>query len=84
MWRRTLGATMQDPLVRHRQALAWGQQVCTQLLQTWTALEAAEAVTWTSASQSATEQPFSWRFRSEREGTGCQIRREMTGAVLAP
>jgi hypothetical protein len=37
---------MQDPLVRHRQALAWGQQVCTQLLQTWTALEANEPVAY--------------------------------------
>jgi hypothetical protein len=46
MWQRTLGATMQDPLVRHRQALAWGQQVCPQLLQTWTALEAYEPLTY--------------------------------------
>jgi hypothetical protein len=40
------GATIQDPLVRHRQALGWGQQVCTQLLQSWSALEAYEALAY--------------------------------------
>jgi hypothetical protein len=40
------GVTIQDALVHHRQALAWGQQVCTQLLQTWTALEANEPVAY--------------------------------------
>jgi hypothetical protein len=40
------GAAIQDALVHHRLALAWGHQVCTQLLQTWTALEAYEPLAY--------------------------------------
>jgi hypothetical protein len=36
------GAAIQDELLNHRLALAWGQQLFTQLLQTWTSLEAYE------------------------------------------
>jgi hypothetical protein len=40
------GAAIQDELLNHRLALAWGQQVFTQLLRTWTSLEAYEPLAY--------------------------------------
>jgi len=40
------GVTIQDALVHHRQALAWGQQVCTPAAADLAALEAYEPVAY--------------------------------------
>jgi hypothetical protein len=40
------GAAIQDALLNHRLALAWGQQVFTQLLRIWTSLEAYEPLAY--------------------------------------
>jgi hypothetical protein len=40
------GIAVQAELVSHRMALEWGQKLLTQLLQTWTALEAYESLAY--------------------------------------